>query len=806
MNEISSANSWPNSALAAEEPPRPFPLVRFFSLTSLVAMILVATLLGWLFFKMQIDSLLHLGEKQNVALTRAFSNTLWPLLQGFLREVDRLGKDELQVHSLLVSLDYTVRHLVTDIDVVKVKLYDPRGMTVYSSQPSQIGQDQVQNPGLQAALRGQVSSELVFRNRFVTFDGVLEDRNLISSYIPLYKDNRVVGVFELYYDVTATIDMINRTLWQVSILIGGAFMLLYGGLFVIVSRAQRFIEAQRNTLLVYLDQIRHSNQVLEERVLERTSKLSLANVALEGEIQERRRTEEELRKLTCAVEQSPVSVIITDLANRIEYVNPKFCQVTGYTLAEVQGRNPRLLKSGRMSDDEYGHMWRDLERKNEWHGEFLNRRKSGELFWEHASISLIRDAEGIPTHYLAIKEDITERKLAAELIHRNELRLRTIMENVVEGIITTDRTGIIESVNPSVEKMFGFSAQQLVGNNIRMLVPDPHAARHDGYIRHYLEWFEKNVKRQVTVPIRGEVFFEREVESRRANGEKFPLELTVSHVSLEDRSQFIATMRDISERKKNQAEMELARQKSFMHEKMAAMGTLAAGIMHEIGNPIAAISGLVEVLFDDLEDAQSRREHLHLIEQQINRLLGIIREVAEFSQPQTDGRQLVDLNGLVAATLRIMRFDRRVRHRVESRMELDPNLPAVPGLEDQLRQVLINLIINAADALIMGEVAAPYILVRSAMREGRVWVEVEDNGPGMDAFTRQHAFDAFFTTKPVGKGTGLGLSLCFNIIAEHGGEMCIDSQPGQGTRVGFCLPGESGESDRGYPVADSGGG
>lgn len=762
--------------------------MRFFSVASLVAMLLVASLLGWFFYSMQIESLVHLGEKQNVALTRAFANTLWPLLQGFLREVERLGKDELQVHSLIASLDFTVRHLVADIAVVKVKLYDTRGMTIYASHPEQIGQDQSGNFGFQKSLRGEVISQLIFRNQFASFDGVIEDRNLISSYVPLRKNNQIVGVFELYYDVTDTIDYINRTRWVVILLVGGGFFLLYAVLYGVVRRAQTLIQAQQDTLVLYLDEIRASNQLLEARVAERTQSLSEANLALEGEILERRRTEVELRKLTLAVEQSPVSVLITDMNNEIEYVNPKFCQVTGYTLAEIRGRNPRFLKSGRMSEGEYSRMWQALNQQQEWRGEFLNRRKNGELFWEYASISLIRDVQGHATHYLAIKEDITERKLAAELIHRNELRLRTIMENVVEGIITTDRAGIIESVNPSVEKMFGIEAARLVGNNIRMLVPEPHMSRHDGYIRRYLAWFDQHVKDAISVPIRGEVFFEREVEAFRAHGEKFPMELTVSHVSLDDRSQFIATMRDISDRKKSQAEMELARSKAFLHEKMAAMGTLAAGILHEIGNPIAAISGLVEVMRDDMHPESGQEENLDLIGQQIERLLGILREVAEFSQPQGDQRQLVDINGMIEATLRIMRFDRRMRNRVACRTALEATLPAVFASEDQLRQVLINLIINAADALTSAAVVEPMILVRSAARDGWVRIEVQDNGPGMDAFTRQHAFDAFFTTKPVGKGTGLGLSLCYNMIADHGGEMTIDTQPGHGCCVAFQLP------------------
>ncbi len=150
------------------------------------------------------------------------------------------------------------------------------------------------------------------------------------------------------------------------------------------------------------EEVRRPNAQLEQRVVERTAQLEQAN--------------RELRKLSRAIEQSPTSVIITDTNGRIEYVNPKFTQVTGYTLQEVLGKNPRLLKSGHTSPDIYRILWEMIQSGQEWRGEFHNRKKGGELYWELASISPITNTKGEITHFLAVKEDITERKKAeAEL-------------------------------------------------------------------------------------------------------------------------------------------------------------------------------------------------------------------------------------------------------------------------------------------------------------------------------------------------------------------------------------------------------
>jgi PAS domain S-box-containing protein len=157
--------------------------------------------------------------------------------------------------------------------------------------------------------------------------------------------------------------------------------------------------------------LKQYNETLIRKLEQKMQRLEEANRALERDITERKRAEDQLRKLACAVEQSPVSIIITDRAGNIEFVNPKFTQVTGYGLAEVLGKNPRFLKSGETTSEEYRQLWETIHAGKEWHGEFHNRRKNGTLFWETASISPIRDAAGVITHFLAVKEDTSERKL-----------------------------------------------------------------------------------------------------------------------------------------------------------------------------------------------------------------------------------------------------------------------------------------------------------------------------------------------------------------------------------------------------------
>lgn len=236
----------------------------------------------------------------------------------------------------------------------------------------------------------------------------------------------------------------------------------------------------------------------------------------------------------------------------------------------------------------------------------------------------------------------------------------------------------------------------------------------------------------------------------------------------------------------------LERQRYFHKDKMAAIGTLAAGIAHEIGNPIAAISGIAQEMMDrrasGMGDLNGESDgHPEMILAQTKRLAAITREISMFAAPSTAESQLLDLNDIVRSTSRLIRYDKRLEP-ITLHLELDPHLPAIQGTADQLTQLIINLLINAMDALQSVSGRDPRILIQTGADSERAWMFVNDNGCGMTEQTLSHVFEAFFTTKVVGQGTGLGLSLCYSIVKAHEGTIDIQSTPGQGTQVQVCFP------------------
>ncbi|MDP1901508.1 MAG: ATP-binding protein [Rubrivivax sp.] len=246
------------------------------------------------------------------------------------------------------------------------------------------------------------------------------------------------------------------------------------------------------------------------------------------------------------------------------------------------------------------------------------------------------------------------------------------------------------------------------------------------------------------------------------------------------------------ELRQREQKLEVAREQHFHREKMAAIGSLAAAVAHEVNNPIAAIVGIVEMMLKRGSAApggehELRHGELQLVLEQAQRIAAISRELAEFTRPRAATPQLVDLNALVRSTCRFIAYDPRLRG-VEVVLELDRDVPALLAVADHLTQVLMNLMINAADAL--GGVAGrkPTIRVVTRPTGGEVTLEVIDNGHGMAAETAARAFDESFSTKPAEKGRGIGLFLCKELLALGGGWIELASTPGSGTRVAIHLP------------------
>jgi two-component system sensor kinase FixL len=252
-----------------------------------------------------------------------------------------------------------------------------------------------------------------------------------------------------------------------------------------------------------------------------------------------------LRKLSRVVEQSPTSVVITDLTGEIDYVNRKFTEVTGYALEEVLGKNPRLLKSGLQAASLYREMWETITAGREWRGELCNRKKDGELFWEYAVIAPVQDEQGDVTHFVAIKEDITERKRVEEALAESRHRLAGIVGSAMDAIISVDAKQRIVLFNSAAEVMFRCPANEAMGCLIGRFIPDRFRTAHQDHIRRF---GESEVTSRPMGPMGA-------ISGLRADGEEFPIEASISQVQVGGDKLCTVVLRDITRRKRLEHEV-----------------------------------------------------------------------------------------------------------------------------------------------------------------------------------------------------------------------------------------------------------
>ena len=288
-----------------------FPLVRYFSVAALAALVVTSVLLGIVHERQEVESLTLMGESHNITLTKTFRNFLWHRFEPMVAASRGLGADALRANPELPALREAVINLMRDTQVAKVKVYNLGAMTVFSTDLSQVGESKAGNAGFVGATAGHVMTTLVHKDSFDTFEGVIEDRDLISSYLPIRgADGKVVAVFELYRDVTPLVAHMRDAERTVISSVTLAMAMLYTLLFIIIWRAQKILDGQSADLESSLAQIQEDNRLLDQRVQERTVELSSVNRSLESEINERKDAELQLAYLA---HHDP----LTGLPNRI---------------------------------------------------------------------------------------------------------------------------------------------------------------------------------------------------------------------------------------------------------------------------------------------------------------------------------------------------------------------------------------------------------------------------------------------------------------------------------------------------------
>ncbi|MBI5772030.1 MAG: PAS domain S-box protein [Verrucomicrobia bacterium] len=490
-----------------------------------------------------------------------------------------------------------------------------------------------------------------------------------------------------------------------------------------------------------------------------------------ADITEQQRTEDERRRLIRAVEQSPVGIMITDTAGVVEYVNPQFTRATGYALAEIVGQRPRVLKSGVHPDAFYREMWQTILAGREWQGEICNRCKDGALVWENMSVSPVCDEAGRPTHYLAIKEDITERRAVREQI-RQQAALLDVTQDAI-FMLRLDLT--VTFLNRSAQQLYGVAAGQAIGRKYDEVVyrkPPPDGAE---------KWKKLHEA--------GQMFVERRHHGLDGAEIVVQVRATLVRDAAGAPTGVLVVVTDISEAKRLEAQFLRA-------QRMESLGALAGGVAHDLNNvltPILIGTGLLKPLAREPHE----REMIELIVESARRGADIVQQLLLFGRGSGTPRAIVDPGAVARGIVRM------VQETFPKNLTLHTSIPRhlwpVEADRTQLHQVLLNLCVNSRDAMPDGgelTVAALNTQVDEAFAAAHldakpgphVALAVADTGSGIAADIVEKIFDPFFTTKPLGKGTGLGLSTVLGITRSHGGFIHLETEAGRGSRFTVFLP------------------
>ncbi|MBP6961853.1 MAG: PAS domain S-box protein [Thermotogae bacterium] len=505
------------------------------------------------------------------------------------------------------------------------------------------------------------------------------------------------------------------------------------------------------------------------------------------DITERKNYEKKLTLLSHVVEQNPAYVIITDTLGNIEYVNPAFTEKVGYTLEEVKGSRPRILRSGYHSPEYYREMWETILKGGTWRGEFRNKKKNGEIFWENSSISPVVNEKGEIIHFVAVNMDITEQKLALNAYKESETILRSFTQTSREAIFMIDSHDIVSFWNPSAFEIFGFREEEVLGEKV------------DQFIRPFCSSASDTVSFIATLQNaekeEGGTVFDLEVHTK--SGTPASIEFSQSLTLLGEDRYRVVIARDIRERKQAEADR-IAREAADAANR--AKSAFLSNMSHEIRTPLNAILGFAQLLNRDPSLAAKQIEYVQTILRSGDHLLKLINNVLDLSKIEAGKLTITpapfDLNDCLFDLEKMFRFKAEEKG-LQFLVERWPDLPRyILADEGKVRQIMINLLGNAIKFTQIGGVA---LRIRSITdtaslsddREtGRLQVEVEDSGSGISEKDLAHIFEAFQTSaaSQTSGGTGLGLAISKRLIEMMGGTISVQSRVGTGSLFRFEIP------------------
>ncbi|MFO1329483.1 MAG: PAS domain S-box protein [Rubrivivax sp.] len=477
------------------------------------------------------------------------------------------------------------------------------------------------------------------------------------------------------------------------------------------------------------------------------------------------------------LDRVPVRVVVIDREHRYRYANRATLEFLGLPHEGMVGRTVREVR-GEGTFSRYLPVVDRLFGGEEIHWEGWADYPGRGRCWTEETLLPWRDAGGRVQLAIGFARDLTELKrqedqLRQQLqaLQRAEALKAAIVDNALAAIVSTDADGNVVEFNPAAEAMFGLSRAQAVGRPVAdLMVP----ARHRHAHLHGMERMRRGEAPRV-------LGTRQQMHALRADGSEFPIEMILWRTDVGDRAHYTASINDISERARAAEVIERQRDALRHSEKLTAMGSLLAGVAHELNNPLSIVMGRAGLL-EEKTEGTPLHEDARRIHEAAERCGRIVRTFLNMARQRPAQRGPVPLNDLVRGAAELLQYSLRASG-VQLTLTLASDLPELHADADRLGQAVLNLMVNAQQALagVVGErwlrIETGADAARADGHPARLWLRVADNGPGVPDEVRERIFDPYFTTKGEGAGTGLGLPVSRSVAHDHGGELLLEPTP-----------------------------